>query len=47
MRLVIFGATGTIGRCLVDQALSQNHQVTAFAHNPEKLGQSHENLQVV
>ena len=47
MRLVIFGATGTIGRHLVDQALSRNHQVTAFARSPEKFGQSDENLQVV
>ena len=47
MKLIIFGATGTVGRQLVDQALSQNHQVTAFARNPEKLGQCHENLAVV
>ena len=34
MKLIIFGATGTIGRHLVDQALSQGHRVTAFARKP-------------
>ena len=47
MKVVVFGATGTVGRCLVDQALSQNHQVTALARRPEKIGQSHEDLRVV
>ena len=47
MKLLVFGATGTIGRHLVDRALSRNHQVTAFARSPEKFGRSHENLRVV
>ena len=47
MKLIVFGATGTIGRHLVDQALSQNHQVTAFARSPGEFGQSHETLQMV
>jgi putative NADH-flavin reductase len=38
MRLVIFGATGATGRCLVDQALAQGHQVLACARNPAPLG---------
>lgn len=37
MKLIIFGATGTIGRQVVKQALSQGHTVTAFARHPEKL----------
>ena len=44
MKLIIFGATGTIGRRLVDQALSQNHRVTAFARQPLALKLDHRNL---
>lgn len=44
MKLIIFGATGTIGRHLVDQALSQGHRVTAFARNPSTLALDHRNL---
>ena len=44
MRLIIFGATGTIGRRLVDQALSQNHRVTAFARQLFALNLVHRNL---
>ena len=41
MKLIIFGSTGTVGRHLVDQALSLGHEVTAFARNPEKLEIEH------
>lgn len=44
MKLIIFGATGSIGRHLVDQALQQGHRVTAFARNPAALDRRHENL---
>ena len=37
MKIIIFGATGTVGQHLVKQALEQNHQVTAFGRNPEVL----------
>jgi putative NADH-flavin reductase len=37
MRLTILGATGGIGRLLLPLALSQGHQVTAFARAPEKI----------
>ena len=47
MKLIIFGATGSIGGHLVDQALSRGHQVTVFVRSPEKFGQPHENLRVV
>lgn len=47
MKLLIFGATGSIGRQLVEQALEQEHTVTAFARDPVKLDIKHANLQVV
>lgn len=37
MKLVIFGATGSVGILLVKQALEQGHTVTAFTRSPEKL----------
>ena len=47
MKLLIFGSTGSIGRRLVEQALEQEHLVTAFARNPAKLDIQHTNLKVV
>lgn len=44
MKLVIFGATGTVGRQVVDQALKQGHTVTAFARNLTKLDIQHPSL---
>lgn len=37
MQLLVFGATGSVGRHVVEQALAQGHIVTAFARNPQKL----------
>lgn len=37
MRIVIFGATGGLGRLLVDQALASGHTVTAFARTLDRL----------
>lgn len=37
MKLIIFGATGTVGEELVKQALNKGHVVTAFVRNPEKM----------
>jgi putative NADH-flavin reductase len=47
MRLIIFGSTGSVGRLLVEQALQDNHLVTAFLRDPAKLTISHSNLKVV
>jgi putative NADH-flavin reductase len=44
MKLVIFGATGTVGRQVVEQALEQGHTVTAFARNLTKLDIQHPQL---
>lgn len=47
MRHFILGATGGIGRQLVDQALERHHQVTAFARSPEKLGAARDRSTVI
>jgi len=44
MKLIIFGATGTVGAHLVEQALFQGHEVTAFARKPSALEVKHKNL---
>ena len=46
MKLLIFGATGSVGRQVVKQGLDQGHLITAFARHPEKLGIQHPNLQL-
>lgn len=47
MKILIFGATGSIGRELVQQALEQQDQVTAFVRDPAKLNIEHMNLEIV
>jgi len=44
MKLIVFGSTGTVGRHLVEQALQQGHDVTAFSRKPESLDISHGKL---
>ncbi|MEM8878125.1 MAG: NAD(P)-binding oxidoreductase [Pseudomonadota bacterium] len=41
MRVIVFGATGSVGRLAVEQLLQQGHEVTAFARRPERLGIEH------
>ena len=36
MKLIIFGATGTVGIRLVEQALQSGYQVTAFTRKSAK-----------
>ncbi len=38
MNVLVFGATGPLGRCVVEAALSAGHQVTVFARTPGRLG---------
>jgi putative NADH-flavin reductase len=47
MRLFILGATGGIGRQLVDQALERHHRVIAFVRSPQKLGAARDRLTVI
>lgn len=44
MNVIIFGATGSVGRHLVEQALDDGHAVTAFARDPSALGMTHAKL---
>lgn len=37
MRVTVFGATGGIGRHVVDQLLGAGHHVTAYVRNPDKI----------
>ena len=46
MKLLVFGASGGTGRQLVERALAQGHQVTAFVRDPAKLPLTHQNLRV-
>ena len=45
--IVIYGATGEIGRHVVQEALDRNHRVTAVSRNPANVTMQHENLAVV
>lgn len=47
MRVAIFGATGSVGRHLVEQALAGGHEVTAFVREPAGLGGSRAEVRVV
>lgn len=46
MKVIIFGASGSIGRNLVSQALEQGHAVTAFVRDPARFDMQHENLSI-
>lgn len=47
MKIVVFGATGTVGRHIVDRALLQGHEVTAFARNAAPVALRHPRLSVI
>ena len=38
MRVLVLGATGGVGRLVVENALKRGHEVTALVRSPEKLG---------
>ena len=46
MKVIIFGASGSIGRNLVSQALEQGHAVTAFVRDPAGFDIRHDNLSI-
>ena len=45
--LVVFGASGAIGRHVVSQALRDGRRVSAYVRSPEKLGAQSSNLTVL
>ncbi|MGX7594259.1 NAD(P)-dependent oxidoreductase [Planococcus plakortidis] len=47
MKIIVFGATGGVGRSVVKQALEQGFEVTAFVRTPDKLKVTGEKLMVV
>ncbi|WP_108817738.1 NAD(P)-dependent oxidoreductase [Pseudovibrio sp. Alg231-02] len=44
MKVIVFGATGTVGRLATEKMLADGHEVTAFARSPNKLQIEHESL---
>ena len=47
MKLVVFGATGSVGRKVVEDALAQGHEVTALARDPRGLSEFEGRIRVV
>ena len=47
MKIIVFGATGGVGKRVVKQAVENGFEVTAFVRTPSKLEVSHKNLSVV
>ena len=46
MKITIFGASGATGKNVVEQALAQGNEVTAFVRNPEKMDIKNDTLTV-
>jgi putative NADH-flavin reductase len=47
MRVVVLGATGSIGRLVVDEALRRGHEITALVRDPKTLDASASRFNVV
>ena len=47
MRILVLGASGSIGRLLVTQALARGHAVTALVRKPARLPLTHVNLRTI
>jgi len=47
MKVVIFGATGFVGKRVLNEALAQNHQVTILVRNKSAVTIQNENLTVI
>ena len=46
MKVLIVGASRGVGRCLLERALAQHHQVTAAIRNPAAVDIRHAQLHV-
>lgn len=47
MRILVLGASGSVGRLVVERALDRRHEVTALLRSPEKLSGLAEHLRIV
>lgn len=47
MKIVVFGATGIVGKAVVDEALRRGHEVTVLTRDVRKVTTRHEHLHVV
>jgi putative NADH-flavin reductase len=47
MDLILFGASGTIGQRILNEALARGHTVTAVARDPSRITQSSSQLKIV
>lgn len=47
MRIAVFGATGTVGRHIVEQALERGYEVTALTRDAARITRTHERLHIV
>ena len=47
MKVIVFGATGTVGRLAVENLLKAGHTVTAFARSPQNLNLNDPKLSLV
>jgi len=46
MKVVVFGASGRVGRMFVDAALVRGHAITAFTRNSANIRVKHKNLRI-
>lgn len=47
MRIAVFGATGTVGQHIVEQALERGYEVTALTRDARRITRTHERLHIV
>ncbi|GGL28335.1 NAD(P)-dependent oxidoreductase [Nocardia jinanensis] len=47
MRIAVFGATGTVGQHIVEQALARGYEVTALTRDAARITRTHEHLRIV
>lgn len=47
MKIVVFGATGIVGKAVVNEALKKGHEVTVLTRNARKVTTQHEHLHIV
>ena len=47
LQILVYGATGSIGSLIVDEALARGHYVTAVSRDPSQITKRHPNLTAV